>query len=200
MRFYNRQHRHYCGIDLHVKTMYVCILDATGQVLVHRNVQVDAGGLSRGGGSVPGGSGRRRRVHVHLVLARGCLRGRRDRLRARPCAGDEGHPRGEGQERQARLVQDREPAPRRAAATGVCVSGGHAGDAGPDPPSAASGAETRPALGAHSEHAGAVQPAGLRPAARLSGQSRGRRRALLRSQCAQEHRGRSDAAWRSTTR
>ncbi len=38
MRFYNRQHRHYCGIDLHVKTMFVCILDATGQVLVHRNV------------------------------------------------------------------------------------------------------------------------------------------------------------------
>ena len=38
MRFYNRQHRHYCGIDLHVKTMYVCILDAAGQVLLHRNV------------------------------------------------------------------------------------------------------------------------------------------------------------------
>ena len=38
MRFYNRQHRHYCGIDLHVKTMYVCILDSAGQVLVHRNV------------------------------------------------------------------------------------------------------------------------------------------------------------------
>ena len=32
MRFYNRQHRHYCGIDLHVKTMYVCILDGAGQV------------------------------------------------------------------------------------------------------------------------------------------------------------------------
>ena len=39
MRFYNRQHRDYCGIDLHVKTMYVCILDAVGQVLVHRNVK-----------------------------------------------------------------------------------------------------------------------------------------------------------------
>ena len=38
MRFYNRQHRYYCGIDLHVKTMYVCILDGAGQVLVHRNV------------------------------------------------------------------------------------------------------------------------------------------------------------------
>src|SRR5712692_3180778 len=38
MRFYNRQHRHYCGIDRHVKTMYICILDSAGQVLVHRNV------------------------------------------------------------------------------------------------------------------------------------------------------------------
>jgi transposase len=38
MRFYNRQHLYYCGIDLHVKTMDVCILDGTGQVLVHRSV------------------------------------------------------------------------------------------------------------------------------------------------------------------
>jgi transposase len=38
MRFYNRQHAYYCGIDLHVKTMYVCVLDGAGQVLVHRNV------------------------------------------------------------------------------------------------------------------------------------------------------------------
>lgn len=38
MRFYTGQHRYYCGIDLHVRTMYVCILDSTGQVLVHRNL------------------------------------------------------------------------------------------------------------------------------------------------------------------
>ena len=38
MRFYNRQHQYDCGIDLHVKTMYVCILDAAGQVRVHQNV------------------------------------------------------------------------------------------------------------------------------------------------------------------
>ena len=38
MRFYNGQHRHYCGIDLHAKTMYVCILDAAGNLLVHRNL------------------------------------------------------------------------------------------------------------------------------------------------------------------
>jgi transposase len=38
MRFYNRPHQDYCGIDLHVKTMSICILDSAGQVLVHRNV------------------------------------------------------------------------------------------------------------------------------------------------------------------
>jgi len=38
MRFYNGQHRHWCGIDLHAKTMYVCILDAEGQALVHKNL------------------------------------------------------------------------------------------------------------------------------------------------------------------
>ena len=39
MRFYNGQHQHWCGIDLHARTMYVCILDAEGQVLVHKNLR-----------------------------------------------------------------------------------------------------------------------------------------------------------------
>jgi transposase len=39
MRFYNGQHRHWCGIDLHARTMYVCILDAEGQVRVHKNLR-----------------------------------------------------------------------------------------------------------------------------------------------------------------
>lgn len=39
MRFYNGTHRHWCGIDLHAKTMYVCILDAEGQILVHENLR-----------------------------------------------------------------------------------------------------------------------------------------------------------------
>ena len=43
MRVYNRRHRHYCGIDLHVKTMYICILDSAGQPLVHRNVKSTPG-------------------------------------------------------------------------------------------------------------------------------------------------------------
>jgi len=41
MRFYTRQHRHYCGVDLHARTMYVCVLDQAGEVLVHRNLKCD---------------------------------------------------------------------------------------------------------------------------------------------------------------
>ena len=39
MRFYTGQHRYYCGIDLHARTMYLCILDDTGKIVLHRNVR-----------------------------------------------------------------------------------------------------------------------------------------------------------------
>ncbi|MFC6672295.1 IS110 family transposase [Marinobacterium aestuariivivens] len=38
MRFYTKNHRYYCGIDLHARVLYVCILDAEGQILVHQNI------------------------------------------------------------------------------------------------------------------------------------------------------------------
>ena len=38
MRFYTNQHRYYCGIDLHARSMYVCVLDPQGQILLHRNM------------------------------------------------------------------------------------------------------------------------------------------------------------------
>jgi transposase len=38
MRFYTNQHKHYCGIDLHAKKMFLCILDASGQIVLHRNI------------------------------------------------------------------------------------------------------------------------------------------------------------------
>jgi transposase len=41
MRFYTQQHPFYCGIDLHARPMYVCILDQGGEVLVHRNMKTD---------------------------------------------------------------------------------------------------------------------------------------------------------------
>ena len=41
MRFYSTKHAHTCGIDLHARTMYLCILDADGEVLLHRDMATD---------------------------------------------------------------------------------------------------------------------------------------------------------------
>src|SRR5262245_39774987 len=38
MRFYNQQHRFYCGIDLHARTLAVCILDAEGATVFRGTV------------------------------------------------------------------------------------------------------------------------------------------------------------------
>ena len=38
MRFYTEQHRFYCGVDLHARTMYLCILDQAGQVVFDKNL------------------------------------------------------------------------------------------------------------------------------------------------------------------
>ncbi len=37
MRFYTDQHKFYCGIDLHARSMYLCILDQEGNTMLHRN-------------------------------------------------------------------------------------------------------------------------------------------------------------------
>lgn len=39
MKFYTKQHKFYCGIDLHSKNMYVCILDQAGEVQFHENLK-----------------------------------------------------------------------------------------------------------------------------------------------------------------
>ena len=38
MRFYQGQHRFYCGIDLHARTMHLCILDHAGGVVFDKNL------------------------------------------------------------------------------------------------------------------------------------------------------------------
>jgi transposase len=38
MKFYTQTHRHYCGIDLHARSLYVCILDRDGTILAHKNI------------------------------------------------------------------------------------------------------------------------------------------------------------------
>lgn len=45
MRFYNQAHQFYCGVDLHARTMYLCVLGHAGQKLLHKEVPSDPAAL-----------------------------------------------------------------------------------------------------------------------------------------------------------
>src|SRR5262249_47378362 len=47
MRFYTQQHRFYAGIDLHARTMHVCVLDHDGSVVCDRNLPARPGAFLR---------------------------------------------------------------------------------------------------------------------------------------------------------
>ena len=38
MRFYTQRHQFYCGIDLHARSMYVCVMNHEGNTLLHRSM------------------------------------------------------------------------------------------------------------------------------------------------------------------
>jgi hypothetical protein len=38
MRSYNQQHRFYCGVDLHARTLSLCILGAAGTTVLHDTI------------------------------------------------------------------------------------------------------------------------------------------------------------------
>jgi transposase len=39
MRFYTKPHKFYCGIDLHARTMYLCLLNQEGEIILHRKMK-----------------------------------------------------------------------------------------------------------------------------------------------------------------
>lgn len=43
MEFYVQQHKYYCGIDLHARTMYCCIIDEKGSVVKQKNIDSEPG-------------------------------------------------------------------------------------------------------------------------------------------------------------
>ena len=43
MRFYNQPHAFYCGVDLHARTMYLCILDQAGKIVLHKDLPAEPG-------------------------------------------------------------------------------------------------------------------------------------------------------------
>ena len=38
MKFYTKTHPYYCGVDLHTKTLYLCVIDQEGSILMHKNI------------------------------------------------------------------------------------------------------------------------------------------------------------------
>lgn len=39
MRFYQRAQQYYCGVDLHARSHYICIIDRERNILVHKNIR-----------------------------------------------------------------------------------------------------------------------------------------------------------------
>mgnify|MGYP003668547129 FL=1 len=47
MRFYTKTRPYFCGIDLHARSLYVCILDHNAEVLVHKDIKASPDALQR---------------------------------------------------------------------------------------------------------------------------------------------------------
>jgi hypothetical protein len=45
MRFYNQPHQFYCGVDLHARTMYLCVFNHAGQKRLHQEVPSEPAAL-----------------------------------------------------------------------------------------------------------------------------------------------------------
>ncbi len=43
MNFYTQRHQYTCGVDLHARTMYLCILDRDGTIVLHKNLPTEPG-------------------------------------------------------------------------------------------------------------------------------------------------------------
>jgi hypothetical protein len=99
MRFYTHQHQFSCGIDLHARTMSLCVLNQAGAILLYRQMKAVPERFLKA--IAPD-----REDLVVCVeclctwdLARGPLRPRRQSLRPRPRPLHEGHPWGQGETR-----------------------------------------------------------------------------------------------------
>jgi hypothetical protein len=41
MQYYTERHRHTCGVDLHGRNLYLCVLDPDRKIVLHRNTPFD---------------------------------------------------------------------------------------------------------------------------------------------------------------
>jgi hypothetical protein len=68
MRFYTSTHQYYCGIDLHTRVMYLCIIRNAGEIVLHRNMKANPESLLKSDRTLQTGSGDWCGMHLHLVL------------------------------------------------------------------------------------------------------------------------------------
>lgn len=68
MKFYTTLHKYYCGIDLHARLLYVCILDERGNKVVHQKIKADPHQLHKLLKTLHRSNSRGRRVYALLVL------------------------------------------------------------------------------------------------------------------------------------
>lgn len=47
MNFYNNTHPYYCGIDLHARSLYACIIDQAGNTCVHKEISANPDKLAK---------------------------------------------------------------------------------------------------------------------------------------------------------
>ncbi len=38
MQYYTERHRHTCGVDLHGRNLYLCVLDPNREIVLHRRI------------------------------------------------------------------------------------------------------------------------------------------------------------------
>jgi hypothetical protein len=152
MDFYTQQHKHYCGIELQARAMYVCILDPYGTKLVHKNLPTTPEAFLRVIAPYRADLGVGVEWYVHVVLAGGPLPGGRHRLCPGPCSLYEGEPWRQSQERRDCCPQDRGAAAGRDVPPGLCLSGGDARDPRFTAPPLSSGTQTCRTLSAHPQY------------------------------------------------
>ena len=47
MNLYTAQHKYYCGIDLHTRFMFICVINGDGEILYHKNHRANGSNLLR---------------------------------------------------------------------------------------------------------------------------------------------------------
>ena len=123
MRFYKQQHKYYCGIDLHARKMYVCIIDAKNKVKVHQNIKTHPEVLFDLIFPYIDDIGRRARMCLLLVLAGRSVCRAPHPLCPWSCIIHESHPWRQNKKRSHRRLQTGQPAQRRHLSHRIRLSG-----------------------------------------------------------------------------